>query len=298
MAANPTIQVNPDHIPNCQRLSIEVEGISLDVAAIHKRWRVDEKPTALFLHGFGGTKEDYADFLNHSILAQNFSFLAYDAPGCGKTAGTSSADDQALIENLSIPFLVETARAVLEHLNINQFHLVGHSMGGLTALLLAHNLRDTGRILSFIDIKGNLAPEDCFLSRQVFDYPSDDPESFFTGFVHRTAQSRSMGSALYATSLRHKVRAPCGVITSAILKSMVQLSDKEDLIGWFVELGSKGVRRMFMFGEENNGLSYLSRLESEGVELALVPRSGHFVMYSNPPVMWDFIEKFLVTGCR
>jgi pimeloyl-ACP methyl ester carboxylesterase len=47
-------------------------------------------------------------------------------------------------------------------------------MGGLTALLLAHRYPD--RVLSFVDIKGNLAPEDCFLSRQIFSFRSGDPE--------------------------------------------------------------------------------------------------------------------------
>ncbi len=79
-------------------------------------------------------------------------FLAYDAPGCGE----SSCED---LSKLSIPFLVDTAKALLRKAGIERFHLVGHSMGGLTALLLAHQDRD--RVLSFVDIEGNVAPEDC-----------------------------------------------------------------------------------------------------------------------------------------
>lgn len=75
-----------------------------------------------------------------------------------------------------IPFLVATAEVFLEHIKITRFHLMGHSMGGLTALYLAH--RNPDRVLSFADIKGNLAPEDCFLSRQIFTFKSDDPEDF------------------------------------------------------------------------------------------------------------------------
>lgn len=51
--------------------------------------------------------------------------------------------------------------------------------------------------------------------------------------------------------------------------------------------------RMFMFGEECRGLSYLPRLEKEGVELADIPHSGHFPMYSNPVEMYRRIAAFL-----
>lgn len=42
------------------------------------------------------------------------------------------------LSQISIPFLVKTAQMVLRQPGIRRFHLVGHSMGGLTALLLAH----------------------------------------------------------------------------------------------------------------------------------------------------------------
>ena len=52
----------------------------------------------MFLHGFGSTKEDYADVVQQERLADR-PVLAYDAPGCG---ATTCADLTAL----SIPFLV------------------------------------------------------------------------------------------------------------------------------------------------------------------------------------------------
>jgi pimeloyl-ACP methyl ester carboxylesterase len=105
---------------------------------------------------------------------------------------------------------------VLAHFGIERFHLVGHSMGGLTALLLAHECPD--RVLSFVDIEGNIAPEDCFLSRQIVDYPGNDPEAFFAAFIERARHAPAYASALYAESLRHKVRA--GAVRG-IFQSMV-----------------------------------------------------------------------------
>ena len=48
---------------------------------------------------------------------------------------------------------MKTAQAVLRHAGIRRFHLVGHSMGGLTALLLAQHQPD--QVLSFVDIEGS-----------------------------------------------------------------------------------------------------------------------------------------------
>ena len=41
------------------------------------------------------------------------------------------------LPGISIPFLVAAARAMLDQAGTGRFHLAGHSMGGLTALLLA-----------------------------------------------------------------------------------------------------------------------------------------------------------------
>lgn len=55
---------------------------------------------------------------------------------------------------------------------------------------------------------------------------------------------------------------------------------------------------MFMYGEQNASLSYLGELAAGGVELAEIPHSGHWPMYSNPVAMWDRIADFHLRGER
>jgi pimeloyl-ACP methyl ester carboxylesterase len=247
-----------------------VDDSALNVSAIH---RDGDKTPILFLHGFGSTKEDYADIVRYAEFAGH-PFVAYDAPGCGET-------ECADLAKVSIPFLMKTTLAVLERVGFDRFHLVGHSMGGLTALMLAHQYPE--RIVSFADIEGNIAPEDCFLSRQVIEHPNDDPEQFFDDFIERTRQAPAYASALYAASLRHKVRSRA---VAAIFRSMVDLSDNGDLMNKFLGLPFP---RMFMYGQQNASLSYLKSIQEKGVELAEIPDCGHFPMYSNPVLMWKAI---------
>lgn len=229
----------------------------------------------VFLHGFGSTKEDYADIVFQSAF-NNQPFLAYDAPGCGE----SQCDD---LQQISIPFLVETAIQMVDQLGFERFHLVGHSMGGLTALILAHQYPD--RVLSFVDIEGNVAPEDCFLSRQIVEFDHPDPDQFFAEFIQRARHAPAFASALYSASLRHKVRA--GAVRG-IFESMVDLSDNAALMDKFLSLPCPV---MFMYGEQNRDLSYLGHLQNNGVQLAEIPNCGHFPMYSNPVAMWQSIAR-------
>lgn len=257
-----------------ERLSLQVQGVVADIACMH---RLGDEPPIVLLHGFGSTKEDYADIRLQSAF-EGRSFLAYDAPGCG---ATRCAD----LSRVSIPFLVTTAQAVLEHFGIREFHLVGHSMGGLTALMLAHE--QPQRVLSFVDIEGNLAPEDCFLSRQVIDHPADSADAFFESFIERTWRLPHFSSPLYAASLRHKVRPEA---VRGIFESMVELSDRGELLTKFLALPFP---RMFMYGQQNAALSYLPSLGAHGVELTEVSACGHFPMYSNPVEMWAAMSRFL-----
>lgn len=254
--------------------ALNINGVACDVAAI---WRGGAAAPIVFLHGFGSTKEDYADIVHHQDF-QGHPFLAFDAPGCGETI---CAD----LEKVSIDFQVKTATTILTEAGIERFHLVGHSMGGLTALLLAQAHPE--RVLSFVNIEGNIAPEDAFLSRQIVDHATPDAEAFLDGFVERTRHAPAFASALYAASLHHKVRA--GAVRG-IFSSMVALSDHGDLMEKFLNLPCP---KMFMYGSSNSDLSYLAHIEQKSVQLCEISSCGHFPMYSNPIEMWKNIYFFI-----
>jgi pimeloyl-ACP methyl ester carboxylesterase len=253
---------------------INVNSVCMRVAAMRRDgWLT---PIVL-LHGFGSTKEDYADIARYQKF-DGRPIIAFDAPGFGET-------ECADLSALSIAFLQQTVESVLERCGVRRFHLVGHSMGGLTALMYADDHHDAP--LSFTDIEGNVAPEDCFLSRQIVDYPSNAPTEFLDRFIERMWQTPGFSHPLYAAGLRAKVR--CEAV-GPIFHSMVELSDNDDLLSKFIHLPFP---KMFVYGDENRSLSYLATLKDQGVELAEIAHSGHFPMYANPPALWTRISEFI-----
>jgi hypothetical protein len=72
---------------------------------------------------------------------------------------------------------------------------------------------------------------------------------------------------------------------------MVDLSDNSPLMEIFTRLSCS---RIFIYGEQNRHLSYLGGLPARGVEVAEIPLSAHFPMYSNPPALWAVMADFIV----
>ena len=255
-------------------LDLHHAGARLRIA-YHRR--TGHLPPVVSLHGFGSTKEDYADLALLPGFADR-DLIAFDAPGFG----ASEIDRPEL---LSIPFLAEVTTIVLDALDVPKAHLTGHSMGGLTALVLAYT--DPGRVLSFFDIEGNLAPEDCFLSRQIVDFPAATPDAFLEDFQTRVRARPELGSALYAATLPFKVR-PASI--APVFRSMVELSDTEPLLDMMAALPCP---KAFVYGAQNRHLSYLPDLPGRDVQVIELDHAGHFPMYTNPKALWAALSEFV-----
>jgi pyruvate dehydrogenase E2 component (dihydrolipoamide acetyltransferase) len=90
----------------------------------------------LLIHGYGGDRNSWL-FLQEP-LAVKYRVYALDLPG----HGTSAKD----VGDGSVGILADAVVAVLDALGAARAHLVGHSMGGAVALVVA--ARDPGRIAS------------------------------------------------------------------------------------------------------------------------------------------------------
>lgn len=92
------------------------------------------QPVILFLHGFMGSGDDYAEICRE--LAGQFCCVTLDLPGHGKTPGQPDRKYYTMAETaLDLIHL-------LDRLKIDQCFLVGYSMGGRLALYLTLHFPD------------------------------------------------------------------------------------------------------------------------------------------------------------
>ncbi|MFT5998474.1 MAG: pimeloyl-ACP methyl ester carboxylesterase [Neolewinella sp.] len=99
----------------------------------------DNGPTLLFIHGLGNYAQVWFKLMDQ--LKGRFRCIALDLPGHGDSPETEQ------VENIST--FAEVVEALVAHLRLENYLLVGHSMGGLTAMraLLRGKLFPVGLVL-------------------------------------------------------------------------------------------------------------------------------------------------------
>jgi pimeloyl-ACP methyl ester carboxylesterase len=155
-------------------------------------------PAILYVHGLGCSKADFMEMASLPEL-QTFRLVSADNPGCGD----SPYDDN---HPLNIDGVVALMESFVAHLGLNRFLLVAGSMGGLLALLYAE--RNPSKIAGFVNVEGNLAPEDCMFRRSViphsYSHFASDQEG--PGRENRTGRFLSLAVTkcfLYGSQNRH-----------------------------------------------------------------------------------------------
>jgi len=109
-------------------------------------------PAILFVHGLGGSKENFYAAFQSPALA-DCTLVTFDEPGTGLAAFDQDA-------GLNVSALADITQSVADELLPGPYFLAGASMGGLITLLQFRR-HGAGRIKGYINLEGNLLPEDC-----------------------------------------------------------------------------------------------------------------------------------------
>ena len=100
-------------------------------------------PVFLLVHGFSGSKLDFHDQLGW--FSDRYRVIAPDNRGHGETTNTGDAS------SYSIDAMVDDLHRFTGALGIEQFHLLGHSLGGMIAMRYALTHQDKLRSLILMD---------------------------------------------------------------------------------------------------------------------------------------------------
>ncbi len=103
-------------------MHVRIQNVELEVEISGRG-----KPALVFLHYWGGTHRTWDAVARN--LQSDFKIITYDMRGWGLSG---PADD-----GYAIKALADEAAALIEHLELETYVLVGHSMGGKVAQLVA-----------------------------------------------------------------------------------------------------------------------------------------------------------------
>ncbi|WP_022940174.1 2-succinyl-6-hydroxy-2,4-cyclohexadiene-1-carboxylate synthase [Psychromonas hadalis] len=94
----------------------------------------NNKPTLVFLHGFLGSSSDWSETI--TLLKDDFHCVAIDLPGHGKSVSTESSLHDGFNHCHHL------IKDVLDDLNLQEYTLIGYSLGGRIALDYARTQHD------------------------------------------------------------------------------------------------------------------------------------------------------------
>lgn len=96
------------------------------------------KETLVLLHGFMENISIWSDM--EAYLSKDFTLLKIDLPGHGKS--------DTLAEVHTMELMADEVKQVVDSENLDQFHLLGHSMGGYTSLAFAEKFPESLKSLT------------------------------------------------------------------------------------------------------------------------------------------------------
>ena len=241
--------------------------------------RQGKKETILFTHGLGGSKENYWEACKTKAL-NDYTIISFDHPGTGNS---TYYDDL----KLNVDDLTEILSLFIDQLHLSNFILSGTSMGGLTTLLyLLHG--GVKKVKAYINIEGNFMPEDCMFTSKVVPHSY---ETFSKNIIHKMVRDmKDKGNPGY-----HIIANNIELNTN--IKSYhnysfqtVEYSTTGELLSHYTSLK---IPKLFIYGDENQHLSYIPHFKKHNMNIKAISKSNHFMYYDNPKELYDVIAEFI-----
>ena len=244
-----------------------------------------DEPALVFIHGLGSASSSwFPRILRHSLLATRRAVLV-DLLGFGFSDHPSkfrySMEDHA-----------DTVASLLDYLDLERCAVIGHSMGGSIAIVLATTRPDL--VSNLIVAEGNLDPGPGSVSGPI---TAQTEEQFMkNGYAAFLRGVISEGWADYAGTVQ--ASDPRAMHRSAVsLIAEQHPTFREQLL-------ALSIPRTFIFGEASLGEASLGkkniahpdvqRLSNDRIRVEIVENAGHDMMSDNPDGFAQAIAKSLL----
>ena len=237
-------------------------------------------PDALLLHGFGSDRMSW--LANQSAIGAAASLYALDLPGHG-ASGMDVGDG-------GMETLAQRVATLLDRQGLRNLHLIGHSLGGGIAVILAAARPDLVASLVLIAPAGlGLAVDPKFLSAFPDLSAPDETEALLRRLVVRP---RLIGKPLIALALEQLAKPGARQALRHIARGIEDGS--EALATATAHVAASNLPRLVIWGEDDaiNPVSE-AKLAAFGGDTRLVPGAAHLPHIENPRLVNTEIANFL-----
>ncbi|MFQ6142552.1 alpha/beta fold hydrolase [Streptomyces seoulensis] len=222
-----------------------------------------EHPARVYVHGLGSVSSVYhAHIAARPELAGRRS-LFVDLPGHG-------ISDRPAHFGYTLEDHADALAAALDAAEVSGCELIGHSMGGAVAIVLAHRRADLVSRLVLAEANLDPSPPPTAGSSGIASF---EEEAFVDDGYARVLHSVG---PLWAATMR--LTDP-----RALHRSAVGLRRGSDPTMRHI-LEELPVDRLYLLGEHSGELPDRDGLQAAGVRVVTVPGAGHNIMFDNPDV--------------
>jgi pimeloyl-ACP methyl ester carboxylesterase len=248
------------------------------------------RPTLLFLHGLGESGLSFQEAFDCRELG-SFNLLVPDLLGFGRSTAADHHDYRFTEQ-------IERLREVLEQVGIDHVALVGHSMGGDLATLMASDENRSIAVTHLINIEGNITFKDLFISSRAV--AADDRATFGNWLEDEFKVDlvlRKWGDG--RPSCRRYFASLCFCRPEAFLASARELCRYNLDIPGFPEtaLGKRyselTLPRLYCWGSESVSCETLSFLRKAQLRDVGFPKVSHWPMIDKAADFYPFLADYL-----
>jgi len=248
----------------------------------------------LLLHGFTGAKEDFTEWLE-PLAQAGWHAVAPDHRGHGASEKPSNESDYTFAT------LANDAFALADELwgSDSPFVLLGHSMGGMVAQVMATQFPDRVAALVLMDTLYGPLP---FVTREeieaavavVQERGTDGLADLFAergSPLDTPAHLRLLEErAGYAEFNDRKFRDTASAAYAGLLAAMYEADDR------LASLRTLAMPTLVIAGEQDKPIVQPSRdmvAAITGADLAIITDAGHSPQFENPEAWWSALSTFL-----
>jgi pimeloyl-ACP methyl ester carboxylesterase len=251
----------------------------VDIAYLDLPGSTPDAPSLVMLHGLGASAETtFLETASHEALSM-YRRILIDLPGFG--ASRVSGNWSGTIEDQA-----DVVALVLDRLQLVDVALIGHSMGGSVAIVLATRRPD-------------------LIERLIVAEPNLDPHTGeFSGQIVRTSESAFLthGCETVLRALRLQARRGDRIAAvfgqtveqaypQALYRSAVSLRADRDP-SFRIQLETLAMPRLYIAGETSNGVAG-NELTPHRIAFVEMAKAGHVMMQDDPDAFARIVAEFL-----